>query len=135
MNCHLPKEETKVSGNIQMNIYDLNKQLISQFACFGKEQMSEAKETINFYGKEANNEYYMLLCRDINYYTLFNINPDASTLENFGGLVLECATDIGAIKAVERVEGAIEIWAHPIDGEPLAMYLFPYDTGVIKCTL
>jgi hypothetical protein len=118
-----------------MNIYDLNKQLISQCPCLDKEQMCDAKDTINDYGKNTNNKYYMLLCKDISYYTLFNIDFETSALEDFGSVVLDCATDIGAIKAVDQVEEAIEIWVHPEGGEPLVMYLFAYDMGVVRCTL
>ena len=135
MNCHLPEEEMKVAGNIQMNIYDLNKQLVSQCPLLDKEQMYDAKDTINDYGKNTNNKYYMLLCKDISYYTLFNIDFEIPALEDFGSVVLDCATDIGAIKAVDRTEGAIEIWVHPEEGEPLAMYLFAYDMGVVPCTI
>ena len=135
MNCHLPEEEPKIAGNIQMNMYDLNKQLISQCSSIDKEQMCEAKDTINNYGKNTNNKYYMLLCKDISYYTLFNIDFEAPALEDFGSVVLDCATDIGAIKAVDRAEEAIEIWVHPEEDEPLAMYLFAYDMGVVPCTI
>ena len=135
MNCHLPEEETKATGNIQMNMYDLNKQLMSQCPCLDKEQMYDAKDIINEYGKETRNKYYMLLCRDINYYTLFNIDLETSALEDFGSVVLDCVTDIGAIKAVDQAEGAIEIWVHPTEQEPLVMYLFTYDSGVVSCTL
>lgn len=135
MNCHLPEEEPKITGNLQMNMYDLNKQLISQLASLDKAQMLDAKNIINDYAKNIGNKYYMLLCRDINYYTLFDIDLDNMGLENFGEVVLECATDIGAIKSANEAEGAIEIWVHSAEQEPLAMYLFAYDTGVVKCTI
>ena len=77
----------------------------------------------------------MLLCREENYYTLFKLTRDNSGLANIASEVFECVEDIGAIKSVEPVDGAIEIWAHPVDGDPVAMYLFPYDAGVIECTL
>lgn len=136
MNSHIPEKEPKIAGNIQMNMYDLNKQLISQCPPLDKEQMYDARDIIDDYGKNTNNKYYMLLCRDINYYTLFNIDLKTPSLEeDFGSVVLDCVTDIGVIKAVDQAEGAIEIWAHPEDGEPLAIYLFAYDAGVIQCTL
>jgi hypothetical protein len=135
MNCHLPKEEPKINGNIQMNMYDVNKQLISQFPPLDDEQLKASCDLITAFAKEKNNTYQMLLCRDIGYYTLFHISFVAEWEEYFCDMVIECVSSVGSIKAIDQVEGAIEIWVQPKEQEPMAMYLFPYDAGVIECTL
>lgn len=137
MKSHLPENDKTVQGNLQMNLYDLNKQIISQMPVLDADGLERAVRIINDYVGDTEQTFYMLLCRDINYYTLFHrvntlIEPDV------GSSVLECTTDIGAIKSVEETgDGAIEIWVEPSEDntEPVAMYLFGYDMGVVECTL
>ena len=122
--------------NLGMTIYDLNKQVISQMGVLEGTAREEAHLHITDMAACSNNTYFMLLCREMNYYTLFKLDKDNSSLCNIASEVFDCVEDIGAIKSVEDVDGgAIEIWAHPVDGDPVAMYLFPYDAGVIECTL
>jgi hypothetical protein len=122
--------------NLGMTTYDLNKQIIGQMDVLDAEGLTAAANTLTTYAKASDNIYHMLLCRDINYYTIFKIDILNEEVEGFGEVVLDCATDIGAIKSVDNTEdGAIEIWVHPVDNEPVVMYLFPYDAGVVECTL
>ena len=121
--------------NLGMSIYDMNKQIISQMGVLDEEGYNIARQRFNVFVKLSDQTYYMLLCRDINYYTIFKIDVLADDLNRFSEEVIDCVHDIGAIKSVEEVDGAIEIWAHPVDGDPVAMYLFPYDAGVVECTL
>lgn len=136
MNSHIPEEEKVVAnGNLQMNIYELNKQLISQMAALSDEDLEDSKQLIRGYFQKQENEFYMLLCKDISYYTLFHI-VDYITEPAAADEVIECIKEIGTVKSIDRTEdGAIEIWAQPGESDPLAMYLFPYDMGVIQCTL
>jgi hypothetical protein len=75
----------------------------------------------------------MVLCRDINYYTVFMIDGDAN--EKFEDVLLECLKTFGQIKAIDEVDGAFEIWIENefFDGGPYAFYFFPYDIGVERC--
>ena len=135
MNCHIPKEETKASGNLQMNLYDLNKQIISQMPALDEDGIDLALMTVAAYIKNTENKYYMLLCKDVNYYTLFNISTTIT--EPYAcEEVLACAGDWGVLKSVEVNDNdAVEIWVQDEQGEAMVMYLFPYDMGVIECTL
>lgn len=135
MNCRIPKEEVKANGNLQMNLYDLNKQIISQMPALDEEGVERALMTVMDYIKNTENKFYMLLCRDINYYTLFNISTNIT--EPYAcEEVLACAKDLGAVKSVEvNDNNAIEIWVQGEDDEARVMYLFPYDGGVIECTV
>ena len=135
MNCRIPKEETKASGNLQMNLYDLNKQIISQMPTLDEDGINLALMIIAAYIKNTENKYYMLLCKDINYYTLFNISTTIT--EPYAcEEVLACAGDLGVLKSVEVNDNdAVEIWVQDEQGEAMVMYLFPYDAGVVECTL
>lgn len=132
MNCRLPKEET---SGLQLNLYDLNKQFISQIPDLDDDGIEVALMTVMAYMKNTENKYYMLLCRDVNYYTLFNVSS-AITEPYACEEVLACAGDWGTLKSVEINENdAVEIWVHNEQEGPMVMYLFPYDTGVIECAL
>ena len=91
-------------------------------------------EIINNYKDKTNNSHYMLLCRDINYFTLFEESPSLDQ-ERFATLVLECIHDVGIIHDMIITEnnGAIEIWVKPFyeEADMLVMYLFAYDAGVV----
>lgn len=126
-----------IEGDVGLNMtmYDINKQVISQLPSLDKEDIAAAKQTITEYFKDQRNSFYMLLCNDINYYTLFQVINDSS-LPNAGSEAIECALEIGDIKVVDvNDDGAIEIWVKPEDTDAMLMYLFPYDRGVVQCTL
>lgn len=109
---------------ISMSLYDLNKSIISQLPKL--EDLTTAIDLINEFDKFVDSEYYMLLCRDISYYTIFNhfINSD-NEFSNLGEAVLTCAQEIGELVSVELTtdKGAIEIWVKTNE-DSLCMYLF-----------
>ena len=117
---------------IQMSLYDMNKQLIAQMPPM--EDTDKMIEIINNYKNKTDNSHYMLLCRDINYFTLFEEDPFIAE-ERFATLVLECIHDLGIVHDMMITEdnGAIEIWVKPLSEEAdmLVMYLFAYDAGVV----
>lgn len=116
-------------GKMNLNIYDMNKQIISQLSPIDD---IAVLTNIRKY-KNQDGEYFMLICRDINYYTLFAI--DSNSEDRIEQEVLNCIKDIGTPKSIEQIEGTetIEIWVQPENDEPLVMYFFNYDKGVIKC--
>ena len=121
------------STEIGMNMYDINKQIISQLPAMSDEGIAEKLTEIKNYVDDLKNTFYMLLCRDINYYTVFMIDGDAE--EKFEDVLFECLKIFGQIKAIDEVDGAFEIWVENefFDNGPYAFYFFPYDTGVERC--
>jgi hypothetical protein len=119
----------------KMTLYDLNKQLIAQMEVLDQDGYANAKSTIRKLFLETEQTYYMLLCSELNYYTVFQINRLFDWAAEFDDEVINCVEDIGAPKSIELVPGAVEIWVHQVCGDPVVMYLFPYDAGVIECTL
>ena len=126
-------QSADMESNVTMNAYDLNKQIIGQLKGLNDEDFEEKKNLIRKFCNDTNNEYYMLLCRDINYYTLFKMDLKLAD-EPINEVLIECAQDIGEIKAIDLTEdkGAIEFWMTYQD-ETYAAYFFPYDAGVIVC--
>lgn len=132
MKCNLPKQE-KANSNLQMNLYDLNKQIINQLADASAEDLESAKQTIADYYNECRGTYYMMLCNELRYYTLFHVTPGPSNA--FENEVIECLVEFAdSIKTIDKTEDqqAIEIWITK-DEETYVMYLFNYDRGVINC--
>ena len=131
-------EETKtVNGNLNMNLYDLNKAAVIQLSNYSEADKQAAKDLINSYDDFAvTTRYYMLLCRELNYYTVFQRMFNASSHENFGDVVIECLENLGNIKSIDLTESkdAIEAWVvDPNENEAYVAYLFNYDQGVIIC--
>lgn len=117
---------------LELNLYDLNKNIIEQLNPLTTNEVSMKMGLINEYYQKANNTYHMLLCRDFNYYTIFNYDS-MLTFPDFAGAVCTIITELGDVYSIELLEdGAMEIWIKPTGEEsPYAFYLFPYDAGVV----
>ena len=94
--------------------------------------IKSGKEKIHKFVSDLNKEYFMLLCADLVYYTMFIM--DSFSVENTADVVIECLENLGKIKSIDFTEGkqAIEIWIQK-DEEVVVAYFFNYDQGVIKC--
>lgn len=125
-------EETKVNGNFAMSLYDLNKQIVMQQADLDEAGRQTAIALINNYVKS--DKFFMLLGKEIGYYTVFMREPIAITNETIGEAVIDCLNSIGTIKSIDKLENndAIEIWVVK-ENEPTVLYFFPYNEGVIIC--
>lgn len=117
---------------ISLNLYDLNKSIINQLTPLTNSEIASKMDIINKLHNTAMNKHYMLLCKDYNYYTIFECDSMLN-MPTFSAAVCEIVSNIGEVFSIEPTEdGAIEIWARP-DGEEsaLAFYLFAYDAGVV----
>ena len=117
---------------LELNLYDLNKNIIDQLNPLTANEVSMKMGLINEYYQKANNTYHMLLCRDFNYYTIFNYDSMLS-FPDFPSAICTIITELGEVYSIELLEdGAMEIWIKPTGEEsPYAFYLFPYDAGVV----
>ena len=125
-----------------VSLYELNRQIIKQQGPLEekdiKSKMDMLKEFSNTFEK-----YSLLYGREINYFTLF-VKDENWELESLDLGVIECLNNIGTIYSIEytKEKDAIEIWIEvetetSIDTEKsekliTCMYLFPYDTGIVK---
>ena len=121
----LPKAEAENDG-LSMNLYDLNKSLIASLPAPTTDDLIEMEKTIcNFDNGEA--DYFMLLCKDISYYTIFTAKSNYKEFKNLGEAVITCITEsIGTVIAVDKTEDevAIEIWVRTAENDVYCMYLF-----------
>lgn len=125
-----------MEGNFQMSAYDMNKQIMGQLPELDAKTLAGKKEMMREFMQLNDATFYMLLCRDINYYTLFYKTPVEHELaEEFleDIMIDECLPNIGKIKSIELTDGAIEIWVQDAEDCVYVAYFFPYDSGVIVC--
>ena len=114
-------------GGINMGLYDMNKQIISQLPALS--DFTKAIANVRDLHGKYWNEYYMMYGKEISYFTLFKV----CGANEFGQDVIDCCANVGIIKAIDFTEtqDAIEIWVENNNG-PTCLYLFPYDNGVVQ---
>jgi hypothetical protein len=115
------------NSNINIDLYDMNKQIISQMPVL--DNLEDKEYLVDNLHAKFENFYYMLYGKEISYFTLFKINES----KYFGKEVIECLKDVGYIKAIDLTDtgDAIECWIENEQG-PTCLYLFPYDAGVVQ---
>ena len=122
-------DEASQSG---ISLYQMNQMLVAQMPVMAIEKVKDrgGKLLEQFYCSA--HKYYMLLCRDYNYYTVFEQLRTGSG-KPFVHEVLDIVQSIGDIYSIEiNDDGILEFWIKPQDDNvPRAFYLFPYDNGVI----
>lgn len=127
-----------------MNLYSFNKSIFNGKPPLSQKETEKGIELLKrFFTRHVlkNRQYFMLLGRDVNYYTLFTaIHTDENAASAFATEVMECLKNLGEIKAIDRddvTKTNIEIWITTEEEkekskESFCLYLFPYDEGVIE---
>lgn len=112
-----------------MSLFEINQQLISQFNDFTNEDWVEAVEKIDKWHDEIKSDYYMMLCKEISYYTVF-INGDYSH-SSLGEMVRECLAFVGNVLTIDYSnKECLDIWIR-INEETQCLHLFNYTRGVV----
>lgn len=118
--------DTKSNNNINISLYDLNKQIIGQLNDVPQE---EVINNINeYYNKHLEVQYFLLLCHEKKYITVFHKAEKAQ--DNFVQTIIDCLPT-GQIKTVELDDEKMEIWIKGEDEDTADYILFPYDMGVV----
>ena len=123
----------KAEENIlSMKLYDMNKQIIAQMPNMTKEDIISI---INEYHAAMKNSFYMLMFKEISYFTMFYVNQVDESYETLAQEVINCGNDWGTIKSAHIVEdgSAIEVWIELPNKEITVGYFFSYNEGVIEC--
>ena len=117
---------------IDLNLYELNKSIVNQLDPMTEEEIKSYSDLITKYKEDSRNDHHMLLCRDYNYYTIFEWTEFPPFIK-FADAIIEIISDLGDVYSIEQlIDGAVEIWIKPTEEEtPYAFYLFPYDAGVV----
>lgn len=126
-------EQMDAKSKLNISLYDINKSTMFQMKPINLKKRLEAVEIIKeFCGGATSDNYFMLLCRDLNYYTIFPVRNNDANSQAVGSAVLSCAEDMGQIVNVERNTdtNSIEIWIKTND-DAYCMFFFDYTKGVI----
>lgn len=117
----------------ELNNYDIHKQLFSKIDPPDENKLTKMLTNVGaWFSTDMACNYYMLMCKEISYYTVFhfnNMNYDKGVAElkktlQFRGTIL----DIVYVHA----EDAYECWVKNPNGEVEMYYLFKYNWGVIE---
>ena len=114
-------------GGLKMNLYEINKSIISQMDPLDDTKLNDLKEMIDsLYFKE----YYLLYGREINYFTLFVKNGYESN-ETIGDVLISCLKSFDKVYSYEKMkDDTLEIWVNDKDVVTV-LYLFDYTSGVV----
>lgn len=124
----------KPDAKLNVNLYELNKTLYKSMPDLSFNEVQKKKMKIAGWISKTNNDYYMLLNRELADYTVF------ATIDNYGAPIIDELFDIIyhrgiSIKSIEIDEEEyqwIQFWIKT-DNDILMYAFFPYDNGVIEC--
>lgn len=123
-------------SGLNMSLYDLNKAVVCQLKPI--EFDTTIINRIDTWREETGNLFYMMYGKEISYFTVFTAQSQLYDCATLGVGVQDCLAGVAQeIYSIERVEdnSAIEIWIKTFDDETTCLYLFPYDTGIVKIGL
>ena len=125
--------------NPGITLYEINKLIISQLPTLNEESIKKAKQIIKdyVYNEEHEDDYYMLLCHELKYFTVFVNDLECNTDEVIENVIIDCLNSVGEIKSIELTEDkeAIEIWITDPEGDTYVMYFFDYGRGIVPCRI
>ena len=115
------------NSGIEMELYDMNKQIIAQLPDLT--DWDRVEEAVNAFDTNWQNTYYMMYGKEISYFTVFKIKEPIG----FGREFIDVVKNVGVVKSIDLTEvaDAIEIWVI-YNNEPTCLYLFPYDMGIVQ---
>ena len=128
------QKKIRGKGKVNMSLYDINKSIMAQLPEYKNDQIRELETNIDNWAEKDEfelNKFFMLLCRDINYYTIFYLEPEKAEFRTLGEGVTGLLYDSGyTIHSEEVQDDHCEIWVKDKEGT-YAFMLFPYDEGVV----
>lgn len=113
-------------------MYDLVKQIASLQPELNSEQIkNEIKHIIN-YIKKTGCKYFMLICKELNDFTLF-AKPLSNTKE-FEIDIFDCLVNRGNIVSIyyNKDDDVIEIWINTHKDKTVCYLFFSYDAAVLE---
>jgi hypothetical protein len=115
---------------VEMSLYDMNAQLISQLPTLTEEQINDKIKVINDFASNINSNYYMLLCKEMSYYTVFVNKKYDGEFETVGHALVTCL-DWCEVKSIDALENEIEIWI-VYKETAYCMHFFDYQSGIVE---
>ena len=126
------KELLQIEGN-GLTLYDINKAALASIP--SKTTYLELEPCRALLREFKKLGYYMLLCREKNYYTVIQVQGiKVKNKDKFEDIIIELLQSQGEIKELNYNEdkSAIECWV--VSSDEVNMFLlFPYSWGVVRC--
>ena len=130
--CEKDASWKEITGTeLQYTLYELNKSIIHALPDATVEEIKDGIEEINLFFEETKAKNYMLLGKEISYYTILRHRKFHCEDETLGEATIACLNSIGIIKSIEKMEDKVEIWVL-IDNDVFCLYLFGYDNGIVE---
>lgn len=117
----------------EVSLYELNQQLIVQMPEYDEKKWTSAKLLIADWYSKNKDTFYMLLCNECNYYTLFDMTRESAIGADLAYEVQDTVRYIGTVHDISiDTNGMIAVWAKWRDTDNIhCFYLFPYGQGVV----
>ena len=113
-------EPIKIEGG--MTVYDVNKAVILQMPSkITSAELEPCKKLLRSFKKLG---YFMLMCREENWYTVLRVRKTKNNPDKFEDLVIELLQKRGEIKGLNLDEEKNEVFMY---------LLFSYNWGIIEC--
>lgn len=115
-------------------LYEMNQAAMLKEPFLTKQALIDKAKEI---AKDMSEGYYMLLCHEIRYYTIFKVNETVDKTD-LAFAIRDCLKNAGRVYSIDKQEdGAWEIWisAYDLEGSkpyPHAFYLFNYSNGIVE---
>lgn len=124
-----------MNKNNSISLYNLNKQIVLKQKLLSKEEIKNEIKNVSQYIKKSNNKYFMLLCKELSDYTLFD-SPNKKQTE-FEKDFYECITNRGKVSSISynKENEVIEIWLKITKDnkeDAVLYYFFCYDAAVLN---
>lgn len=127
------KQEQDKDTLAEVSLYELNQQLIAQMPEYDEKKWTDAKLIIADWYKSHKDNYYMLLCHERNYYTLFDMTRASAIGADLAYEVQDTIRYVGPVHDISvDTNDMIAVWAKWRDTNDIhCFYLFPYGQGVV----
>lgn len=123
----------------KISLYQMNQMILGELPELTKEEKEKATKLICNYIYDPNHtdEYYMLLCHDLKYFTVFAQDTNCDSKETIEKAIFDCLDCVGVVKSIELTKDAtaIEIWVTTPEGDTYVMYFFDYGRGIVPCRI
>lgn len=124
-------EELKDKELPLMSLYDMSKQIVRNLpARTTATELEPLKKILRKFKKLG---YFMLMCREDNYYTVLRVRK-AKNPDTFEDLIIELLQEHGDIKDIDydTDKQSLECWVQKEDDVKM-FKLFNYNWGVLEC--
>ena len=118
-------------AEMALSLYELNKQMMTKQEPMSEHDLTKEIAEVASWFSYKKDQYFMLLCRELNDYTIFHFNSGSKPCYEASQELLEVLQSRGEIMDISYEKDVFPIWIRKED-DSFLYHLFPYDSGVIE---